>query len=51
VKDPDVHLHYLAAEPGKHIRVVVALGDSDEHFVVTAYLSNRIKHGDELWKK
>jgi hypothetical protein len=50
-KDPDVHLHYLSLETGKHICVVVARGDSDERFVVTAYLTSRIKQGNELWKK
>ena len=50
-KDADVHLHYLSLESGKQICVVAAPGDSDERFVVTAYLTNRIKQGDELWKK
>ncbi len=50
-KDPGVHLHYLQLEASKQICVVVASGDSDEHFVITAYLTNRIKQGDELWKK
>jgi hypothetical protein len=51
VKDPDVHLHYRFLNSGKHICVVVAPGDSDQHFVVTAYLTSRIKQGVELWKK
>ncbi|MCH8922230.1 MAG: DUF4258 domain-containing protein [Planctomycetes bacterium] len=50
-KDPDVHLHYLPLKSGKHICVVVSPGNSDGRFVVTAYLTNRIKQGDELWKK
>lgn len=50
-KDPDVHLHYLQMESGKHMCVVVAPGESEDRFVVTAYLANRIKQGNELWKK
>ncbi len=50
-KDPDVHLYYLQLELEKHVCVVVAPSDADEYFVVTAYLTNRIKQGDELWKK
>lgn len=50
-KDSDVHLHYLSLETGKHICVVTAPGDSDERFVVTAYLTSRIKQGNELWKR
>lgn len=50
-KNPDVHIYYLHLEAGKHICVVTAPGDSDEHFVVTAYLTNRIKQGDELWQR
>lgn len=50
-KDSEVHLHYSSLETGKHICVVTAPGDSDERFVVTAYLTSRIKRGNELWKK
>jgi len=51
VKDPDMHLYYLSLETGQHVCVVVARGDLDERFVVTAYLTSRIKQGNELWKK
>ncbi|MEO8496781.1 MAG: hypothetical protein ABI614_17060 [Planctomycetota bacterium] len=50
-KEPDVHLYYLSLETGKHLCVVVARDDSDERFVVTAYLTARIKQGNELWTK
>ena len=50
-KNPDVHLHYLQLEAEKHLCVVVAPGHSEERFVVTAYLTTRLKQGDELWKK
>ena len=50
-KDPEVHHYYLQLKTKQHICVVVAPSDSDEHFVVTAYLASRIKQGDELWKK
>ena len=50
-KDADVHLHYLQLSPQKHLCVVTAPSDDDVHFVVTAYLTARIKQGDELWKK
>ena len=48
-KDSNVHLHYLGLE-GIYLCVVVA-GDANERFVVTAYLTERLKKGDELWRK
>ena len=50
-KDADVHLHYLPLAPNQYLCVVVAPGSTEEHFVVTAYLTDRLKQGDELWKK
>ena len=50
VKDADVHLYYL--QVGKiFLCLVVAPGDGDSRFVVTAYLTKRAKPGDGLWTK
>jgi hypothetical protein len=50
-RDPDVHLYYRQMISRKHLCVVVAPGELDERFVVTAYLTDRVKQGEELWKK
>jgi hypothetical protein len=50
-KDSDLHLYYRQLRSRKNLCVVVAPRDSDERFVVTAYLTKRVKQGDELWKR
>lgn len=48
VKEPEVHLYYAPAEE-LHFCVVVAPGDEDDYFVVTAYFTKNFKKGEELW--
>ncbi len=49
-KDPHVHLYYAVAQRG-FLCVVVAPGDEQGYFVVTAYFCKEIKKGRELWTK
>ena len=49
-KDPNVHVYYLR-EGTLYLCVVSAPGDSDRCFVVTAYLTKRLKQGQDLWTK
>src|SRR5690606_27608011 len=50
-KDKNVHLYYLEQEK-RHLCIVVAGDEAEEdHFVVTAYFTERVKSGDELWTK
>jgi hypothetical protein len=50
--DPDAHLYYRfyfrTVVGGKFLCVVVKLVEKDA-FVLTAYLTNRIKKGERLW--
>ncbi len=48
-KEPEVHLYYTASGTA-HLCVVTAPADGDERFVVTAYFTENIKKGKELWK-
>jgi hypothetical protein len=48
-KDPDVHVYYL--QRGRTYITVVAAPADGHRFVVTAYLSNRLKQGTNLWTK
>ena len=49
-KDRDVHVYYL--QVGRdYLCVIVAPQSSNHYFVVTVYLTKRIKPGDELWTK
>jgi hypothetical protein len=49
-KDPDVHVYY--SQVGRNYLCVVAAPQRDgRYFVVTIYLTKRIKQGDELWTK
>lgn len=52
LSDPEVHLYYRfyfrTVVGGKHLCVVVKMGEAGA-FVLTAYLTNRIKKGDRLW--
>jgi hypothetical protein len=49
-KVPDVHIYYLRIG-GLFLCVVCAPGDGDRYFVVTAYLTKRLKQGDDLWTR
>jgi hypothetical protein len=49
-KDPDVHVYYLSLGRN-YLCTVVAPQDADKRFVITIYLTKRIKQGDELWTK
>jgi hypothetical protein len=49
-KVADVHVYYLKVDR-IYVCVVVAPQDHDRYFVVTIYLTKRIKPGDELWTK
>ncbi|HSY50910.1 MAG TPA: hypothetical protein VLC46_19055 [Thermoanaerobaculia bacterium] len=52
ISDPAVHLYYRfyfrTVVGGKFLCVVVKMGAAGA-FVLTAYLTNRIKKGDRLW--
>ena len=52
ISDPAVHLYYRfyfrTVVGGKFLCVVVKMGVAGA-FVLTAYLTNRIKKGDRLW--
>ena len=49
-KDPEVHLHYVRKDR-EFLCVVVAEAKPGLRFVVTVYLTRKIKKGVELWKK
>lgn len=49
-KEPNVHLHYRAADE-LYICVVVGGDDEKARFVVTAYFTKSIKKGPDLWTK
>jgi hypothetical protein len=49
-KDSDVHVYYQ--QRGRtYVCVVVAPESQNRYFVVTIYLSKKIKPGDELWTR
>ena len=52
VADPDVQLYYRfergAAVGDKHLCVVVKV-PADDAFVVTAYLTDKVKPGERIW--
>ena len=50
VKDVDVHLYYKRFDD-VFLCVVTAPADDGDHFVVSAYLTKKLKKGDELWTK
>lgn len=47
--DPKVHLYYRAS--GNRWSVVVVKQDPRSSFVLTAYITDRIKQGGLLWRK
>jgi hypothetical protein len=49
-KDADVHVYYLQTRRS-YLCIVVAPRNGNDRFVVTAYLTKRMKQGDELWTK
>ena len=50
-KDEEVHLYYCKLT-NRCLCVVVAGDDpKQDRFVVTAYLTKRLKQGDEIWTK
>jgi hypothetical protein len=49
-KDTDVHVYYLRVGT-TYLCVVCAPTNGDRYFVVTAYLTKRLKQGDELWTR
>ena len=49
-KDPDVHLYYRVVA-GRYVCVVVGGEDEQARFVITAYFTDRLKKGRELWTK
>jgi len=50
VKDADVHLYYRTTA-GRYLCVVVGGEDLQARFVITAYFTDGIKKGRELWTK
>ncbi len=49
-KDAEIHLYYRSFGAG-HVCVVVGGDDPQERFVVSAYVTRKIKKGRRLWKK
>jgi hypothetical protein len=49
-KDADVHLYYRECENG-YLCVVVGRNEDLEGFVITAYFTDSLKKGRELWTK
>lgn len=49
-KEAEVHLYYRAVEQG-YLCVVVGGDDPEDRFVVTAYFTDSLKKGRELWTK
>jgi hypothetical protein len=49
-KDPDVHLYYRTADRG-YICAVIGGEDRQQRFVITAYFTQSLKAGRELWKR
>lgn len=49
-KQPDVHLYYNKCD-GRYVCVVTAPREDVDRFVVTAYFTQNIKKGNELWTK
>jgi hypothetical protein len=49
-KDDNVHLYYRGVENG-YVCVVIGGEDPEDRFVVTAYFTNSIKKGQNLWTK
>lgn len=48
LKDPSVHLYYKKSG-NKYVCGVVGQTDKQAGFVVTAYFTDKIKQGTELW--
>ena len=49
-KDPEVHLYYRVADRG-HLCAVIGGEDRKQRFVITAYFTQSLKAGHELWKR
>ena len=49
-KDPTVHIYYRAVE-ARYVCVVVGGDDPEARFVITAYFSQVIKKGPQLWTR
>jgi hypothetical protein len=49
-KDPDTHLYYRTL-PRSTLCVVVGGEDPQQRFVITAYFTQSLKKGQDLWTK
>jgi len=49
LKDPNVYLYYRGYE--KYFICVVVKHLNGEGFIITTYITDRIKEGEEIWKK
>jgi hypothetical protein len=49
-KDPNTHLYYRTLEQGA-LCVVVGGEDPQQRFVITAYFTQNLKKGQDLWTK
>ena len=49
LKDPHIYLYYK--KYGKYFVCVVAKHLNGDGFVITTYLTDRIKEGEEIWRK
>lgn len=50
-KDVNVHLYYRKLDINYICAVTAVDSSTNSGFLVTSYLTTRIKQGDELWKK
>jgi hypothetical protein len=50
-KDENVHLYYRKLETNYICAVTAVDSSTNSAFLVTTYLTTRVKQGDELWKK
>jgi len=48
-EDPDVYLYYLPHE--RYYICVVVRYLNGEGFIITAYITDKIKEGERIWKK
>jgi hypothetical protein len=49
-KAPDVFLYYKKSDK-YYVCVVVRHKENKEGFIITAYLTDRIKEGEEIWRR
>jgi len=48
-EDENVYLYYRRLD--KHQIVVVARHLNDEGFIITSYITDKVKEGEQIWKR